>query len=158
MKVVLLFKCTSKAIATIKVSQPSWPQTPFSNQNAFKRLLIALTVFMKSDLHFKAGDDHLFRKPRWIFQGCSCWQTHIKPVVFFNNFVLIMTIFCPTYYLRKHRGNWFVLLHFRVFPDPLWCTSATEQNWQNSVKYRLTFFSFNKKYAKKIAVGRDETI
>ena len=141
-----------------------------SNNKSQSAIVITNTVFksdriralgncfnclLKCDLHFKAGDDHLFKKPRWIFQGCNCWQTHVKLVVFFNNFPLIMTIFGSTSYLRKHRGNRFVLWHFRVFPDPLWCTSATEQNWQNSGKNRGFF---NKKYAKKIAVGLDETL
>lgn len=91
----------------------------------------------------------LLRELRWIVQGCHCWQTREKLVVVFNNLTLIMTIFGPTSYLRKHRANRCVLWHFRVFPDLLWCTSATKQNWQNSVKYRLTFF-FTKNMARKL--------
>lgn len=92
----------------------------------------------------------LLRELRWIVQGCHCWQTREKLVVVFNNLTLIMTIFGPTSYLRKHRANRCVLWHFRVFPDLLWCTSATKQNWQNSVKYMLTFFFFTKNMARKL--------
>ena len=44
MKVVHLFKFTSKARAITKVSQPSY--TPFSNQIAFERLLITNYFFI----------------------------------------------------------------------------------------------------------------
>lgn len=126
MKVVHLFKFTIKARAIIKVTQPSY--TPFSNQIAFERLL-STNYLWNEFFILRRVMITLLRKLRWIVQGCHCWQTRVKLVVVFNNFTLIMTIFGPTSYLRKHRANRCVLWHFRVFPVPLWCTSATEQNW-----------------------------
>ena len=61
-------------------------------------------------LYLSANGDNLFGKPCWITREA-------------------------TPYLPKHCGNWFFLWHFRVFPDPLWCTSAREQLRDTYLRY-----------------------